>query len=521
MSGATTLRMKSYIQPFERVLAMQELSALVGGSISPVAGTDNVWAAPATAAHAAKNKLAYWEAIGGTFTHQVRREATALVARNGMGLAEAPSLSRERVEQKIPRSRCLRYGPHGIHEYRGKFFPQLVKALMNVAGVHGGLVLDPMCGSGTTPVEAIFAGNRAIGLDMNPLSVFVSGVKCRALRLGSSEIVEGYASLHSSLCEQRDQFASPKRSAADESYLADWFSAGILDELDSILGSIGRIPNEAVSELFKVSLSNIIRRVSYQKEADLRVRREHKQVNATEVRTIFLEEALRSAKMVAADVAQSFPTEIGQADVLSGDARTFVSDGLVSENSTDVVITSPPYATALPYLDTDRLSLSYLGLLTRSEHRKRDVEMIGNREITDRLRREQWERYLEEGATLPRQVRALIDRIENENVSGTVGFRRRNLGALLATYFLDMRNVLVQIQRALKPGSQAFLVVGNNRTKTPAGEVEIETSELLLAIAASLGFGDCRRVAMEMLHSRDIFRENRTPSEHILSMRRQ
>ena len=276
-----------------------------------------------------------------------------------------------------------------------------------------------------------------------------------------------------------------------------------------------------VSDLFKVSLSNIIRRVSYQKEADLRIRREYKQIDARQVRDLFLEEALRSAKMVAADAAQSGVGELSQAGVFNGDARSFVNNGIVGENAVDLVITSPPYATALPYLDTDRLSLCYLGLLTRPEHRKRDIEMIGNREITDRLRRDQWERYLTEGMHLPSEVRILIDRIERENGNGAVGFRRRNLGALLATYFFDMRNVLLEIQRALKPGAQAFLVVGNNRTKTPDGEIEIRTSELLLAIAASVGFADCERVEMEMLRSRDIFRVNRTPSEDILSMRRQ
>lgn len=438
-----------------------------------------------------------------------------------MSLAEAPSLSQERIERKIPRSRCLRYGPHGIHEYRGKFFPQLVKALINVADVHDGVVLDPMCGSGTTPVEAICAGNRAVGLDMNPLSVFVSRVKCHSLRLSSVEIVEGYEALQFRITKEDGRLSAAKRSAADQAYLADWFSADVLNELDSISGAIEQLSNRAVSELFKVSLSNIIRRVSYQKEEDLRVRREPKQVSAPEVRAIFLEEALRSAKMVAADAARGITGEIGQAEIFNGDARSFVTDEIVGEKAVDLVITSPPYATALPYLDTDRLSLSYLGLLTRPEHRKRDVDMIGNREITDRLRRQQWERYLEEGRHLPQQVRALIDKIECENANGAVGFRRRNLGALLATYFFDMRSVLLEIQRALKPGSQAFLVVGNNRTKTPAGEVEIRTSELLLTIAASLGFADCERIEMEMPHSRDIFRENRTPSEHILSMRRQ
>ena len=57
--------------------------------------------------------------------------------------------------------------------------------------------------------------------------------------------------------------------------------------------------------------------------------------------------------------------------------------GADNKGKIDAIINVPPYATALPYLDTDRLSLCYLGLLSRPEHRQRDQDMIGNREISE------------------------------------------------------------------------------------------------------------------------------------------
>lgn len=521
MSAVPTLRMKSYIQPFERELAVRELRSLTGDTATPLDLAKGLWRAPRKNATEASERLAYWETLDEAYTDQVRREATSIVARNGVGLGDIVALSREAIEGKIPRSRCLRYGPHGIHEYRGKFFPQLVKALINIAGVRNATVFDPMCGSGTTLVEAICSGNRAIGLDMNPLSVFISRAKCEALRVTSAEVVAGFELLRVGLRGSGKTSSGSKRDLGDQVYLERWFSKGVLAELDRITSLIDRVPHRSVANLFKVSLSNIVRRVSYQKEEDLRVRREDKKIDPVDVERLFLEEALRSAKAVTADIAHGVGRRVGRALVLDADARSFVGTGLIAEASVDLVITSPPYATALPYLDTDRLSLSCLGFLPRAEHRARDGEMIGNREITERTRRLQWQRYVEEGHRLPGEVRSLVEQIERENLRGVVGFRRRNLGALLAMYFFDMRSVLTEIQRALKPGGYAFLVVGNNRTRTPAGEIEIRTSELLLAVAQGLGFVDCQRVEMEMLYSRDIFRENRTPSEHILSMRRQ
>src|SRR5207248_2798713 len=52
----------------------------------------------------------------------------------------------------------------------------------------------------------------------------------------------------------------------------------------------------------------------------------------------------------------------------------------------DVAITSPPYATALPYLDTQRLSLALLGIIGSRELRHGEKQLIGNREIQDKER---------------------------------------------------------------------------------------------------------------------------------------
>lgn len=35
------------------------------------------------------------------------------------------------------------------------------------------IVLDPFCGSGTTPIEAVLSGRKAIGIDLNPVAIFI------------------------------------------------------------------------------------------------------------------------------------------------------------------------------------------------------------------------------------------------------------------------------------------------------------------------------------------------------------
>lgn len=51
-----------------------------------------------------------------------------------------------------------RYSTHGIHEYKGKFNPQIVHAIANIFGVQRGhKVLDPFDGSGTTIIKRPWA----------------------------------------------------------------------------------------------------------------------------------------------------------------------------------------------------------------------------------------------------------------------------------------------------------------------------------------------------------------------------
>ena len=144
--------------------------------------------------------------------------------------------------------------------------------------------------------------------------------------------------------------------------------------------------------------------------------------------------------------------------------------------------------------------------------------MIGNREVTTRSRAEYWTFYTANKSLLPRSTCALIERIDRLNTAGSVGFRRRNLPALLSKYFFDMREVMRQTLSLLRPGGAMFLVVGNNRTVAGGQPVEIRTAEHLGAIANRLGFRTADDMAMDMLVSRDIFRKNAMPSERIIRL---
>ena len=529
MMNSVRCRMKPYIQPFERALALAELGAVANvGAVS--AASDNcstsvdIRTSAQTETLAAS--LAYWESVDdgvARYTQQALREATVSVARNGTPIEAFRKALPFRDDVPLVNRRCLRYATHGLHEYRGKFFPQLVKALINIGRIPvDGVVADPMCGSGTTLVESVLAGRTAVGLDMNPLSVRLSRAKCMLLHADPDRLRRAVRSVESRLANGRRGGAGRLRyfgeiPVADQEYLRRWFSDAALRDLDAIVGAIRPVRDGAAREILFIALSNVLRRVSWQKTDDLRVRRDIESTSADAVAT-FIVEMRKSVRSVAAFLYQNGQTRIGNVDIVQGDARQLTRWWRDWRYKVDAVVTSPPYATALPYLDTDRLNLCYLGMLTRRKHRETDLRMIGNREITDRRRREYWEYFDRNAARLPVSVSSLARRVSTLNANCTVGFRRRNMAALLANYFFDMRTVFEELLLVVKPGAPVYVVVGRNHTFAGGERVEIKTAELLGDIAESLGYCRESELPMAMLHSRDIFKRNAGATETLLTL---
>jgi site-specific DNA-methyltransferase (cytosine-N4-specific) len=234
----------------------------------------------------------------------------------------------------------------------------------------------------------------------------------------------------------------------------------------------------------------------------------------------FLEALGKSVRTVLAFLYQNQKNKLGNYRIFEGSALDIPTHWKRYIGKIDVIITSPPYATALPYLDTDRLSLGYLGLLTRSKQANQNLEMIGNREITDSIRKRLWNSYDESKKSLPSSIVKIVDLIEKLNKNSDVGFRRKNLSALLGKYFLDMEKVFEGMHIALKPGSHAYVVIGNNHTIAGNKRVEIDTTTLLSDLAKSVGFTPLESLPMEMLVSRDIFKKNAVSSEFILDLQK-
>jgi adenine-specific DNA methylase len=88
-----------------------------------------------------------------------------------------------RLTRYTKRRSVNHYLTHWIYPYKGKFHPQLIRALLNILKVEAGeTVLDPFIGSGTTAVEAQLLGINCVGRDVSSLCVLQSKVKTESVQ---------------------------------------------------------------------------------------------------------------------------------------------------------------------------------------------------------------------------------------------------------------------------------------------------------------------------------------------------
>ena len=210
------------------------------------------------------------------------------------------------------------YLTHWFYPYRGKFHPQMVRALLNIVGVtKGSRVLDPYLGSGTTALEAALLGADCIGLDMSPLCVLLARVKTAS----AAALVPLREKVHL-LLENGD---------------LDPGDASISDDRCSIVRDFVQVAR-------MIAFSDMARR---KRDGQISLRRN-------------LQAMLESVEAHALAV-ERFGIAFGQVSAVLGDARNLGTAG-IAESTVDAVITSPPYSIALDYVKNDQHALEALGV---------------------------------------------------------------------------------------------------------------------------------------------------------------
>jgi hypothetical protein len=213
------------------------------------------------------------------------------------------------------------YATHSLFPYRGKFHPQLIRALLNILDIKPGhTVLDPMAGSSTVAVEANLLGIDAISVDLSPFCELMGKVKTFALDLDIN-ILESIVANPKEILEKlkKDRVPEYFKNNKDDKK-GSYYEIVLLAFLDTV-GFAGR-SNSSIDKLFPRVLERYISTIKYFQEA-----------------------------------RQKMDLKIGRSKIIQGSVMKLPID----DNSIDAIITSPPYSFAIDYLKNDQPQLEYLG----------------------------------------------------------------------------------------------------------------------------------------------------------------
>jgi DNA modification methylase len=378
---------------------------------------------------------------------------------------------------------------HNFHSFPAKFPPGIPARMIEELTNPGDVVLDPMCGSGTTMVEAVIANRVAIGYDIDPLSILISKVKTTkynpAILLEALEKITYEAARNiAEKSPEITEYLNNKWDTQTRKFIDYWFSPDTQEELASLLIEIEKNDDPTVKDFFRLVFSSIIitKTGGVSLALDLAHTRPHKAKEVTQKQNPsfnysliqdapvkpYLAKVIKPAivefKKKAITNIQStgdYPPVIGKSSISIGDARNLQ----LGNESVNLIVTSPPYASnAIDYMRAHKFSLVWFGYSIDSLSATRS-EYVGSE------------------STASYKDHELHTLSANRIVSRISSIDTRK-SAVVAKYYLESEVLISEMYRVLKKGGNMVYVVGTSTIKG----VDIEVANCLSEIGEKIGF---------------------------------
>ncbi|MGB7533970.1 MAG: DNA methyltransferase [Halobacteriota archaeon] len=87
-----------------------------------------------------------------------------------------------------------------MHKYWARKPSNVVRAYIEHYSEVGDIILDPFCGSGPTPIEAIKTGRKAVAVDLDPMAIFIT--ECTGMPVDFKKFEESFDKIKDSVKEE-------------------------------------------------------------------------------------------------------------------------------------------------------------------------------------------------------------------------------------------------------------------------------------------------------------------------------
>ena len=213
------------------------------------------------------------------------------------------------------------YAFHNLYPYKGKFYPRVVRTLINAFGLNENhIILDPFNGSGTTTHEASLMGIKSIGIDVTPIGILIAKLKNELL------------------------FIEPQ--------LLDFSEEELREIFNQIKEKKWEHENEIITKLLQIIYFDTM-------DAFARTSR----YNKRGPETLFIEKFnyVKNCYKLLNEVKNRWELNFVSADVINEDVLNLnCKKGF--ENYFDAIITSPPYYFSIDYVGKDKIAYDYWGI---------------------------------------------------------------------------------------------------------------------------------------------------------------
>ncbi|MCS1384399.1 DNA methyltransferase [Lysinibacillus sphaericus] len=356
---------------------------------------------------------------------------------------------------------------HSIGKYPSKFIPDIPNWAINKFTKVGDTVLDPFMGSGTTAVEAMILGRNVIGTDISPYATLLT--RGKTTRINTEELDES-AHRFVRFLENPLNFNSQNRLEFKNDDF--WFNLNHLNEFEEIRAFIVNEMPESLHDFYLSVISMSIKKFSYLDEAQIKVKRDAKKVlqGTKSPRGIILATLQKNINRLK-EFNTIIETNNVRATVYNKSADVIYPD-ILSENSVDLIVTSPPYINAMNYSMTNRYEDLLLRLIDVEDSINHQTKYFG----TERVYAEKYNilHQFEFGYKWCEELNPLLAKIyESEPKRSYITYE----------FFLKMFNTFNSTYKVLKPGGRYVVVAGTNTIR----QVPVDTFGIMVKMLEELG----------------------------------
>lgn len=342
-------------------------------------------------------------------------------------------------------------------------------------------VLEPFCGSGTTPVELQLRGIKCHSFEVSPFMYLLATTKM-CVDYKPAELQDIIECLKTALARVPKQIRDYEEipfgpTVVNTGKLKKYnFHDSAIDGLLDIRYAIkNTVRDEKYRKLCYVALASIIMESSnmFRNGKCLSYRKgwQEKMLTRQQVHESFL---MKLSTEILEDIQQgpeqTFATSNGQL-CCYGDVRANIRQ--IEDNSIDLIITSPPYLNSRDYTDIYMLELKVLELVKNYEEL---------RELRERTLRSHVQVRYEELQPInnDRLIACLREMSEQKDVASW----NSDIINMVCGYFEDMQEIFCNFRRVMRKGGKIYFNVANSAYFG----VEVPVDLIVSDIAEAQGF---------------------------------